>query len=536
MFGKECIYEKTVTTSKESIARIYSENIIFAKAGFDIGQKFSYYLDFKNKKVTIVRLRSDKKLKYKGTMTRRKKKQYVPVLNIQRKDIEKVFAGITECKIKIYKNAIVVQPLEDENNNKQSFVNIEDCTEDNLIDCNEYINKELVNREDIEFAKPLYRIAKDDFYKYCDEHGFIEEDLGDVFEFEDDPFTNKVKEHPQVKKDIPILKKTMKVLSLFSGIGAFEKALSDNDIDYELVNYCEIDENASRAYSSIHNIPESKNLWDVTKIKVKEIASKCIDLFTHGSPCPDFSSAGLQKGGDEGSGTRSSLLWNSVEIIKEIKPKIVIWENVKNALSIRHNHNVNKYMDILRSIGYTSYCEALNSKEQGMPQSRSRVFIVSILGEHKPFKFPKKIPLKVSLQEFLTDNDKPAGVDPEIKPGCYKEFVKHYDKILESKSAIYDCKAKSDFQDKKVGIKYCPCLRASSKHAHVLDRNNAVRRITLKESFNLMGFGEKVYNTLKEIGMSATQMQKQIGNSIDVNVIRRIYDNLFNCCYIEKVG
>ena len=87
MFGKQCIYEKTVTTSKPSYARVYLENIIFTKAGFDIGQKFTYYLDFKNKKVTIIPLKEDKNLKYKGSMTRRMKKQYVPVLNIQNKDM-----------------------------------------------------------------------------------------------------------------------------------------------------------------------------------------------------------------------------------------------------------------------------------------------------------------------------------------------------------------------------------------------------------------------------------------------------------------
>ena len=116
----------------------------------------------------------------------------------------------------------------------------------------------------------------------------------------------------------------MKVLSLFSGIGAFEKALTDNNIDYKLVNYCEIDEYASKSYSAIHNVPESLNLWDITKIKAKELINKGIKLLTHGSPCQDISSAGLQRGLDEGSMTRSSLLWKSVEIIKAVMPKFVI--------------------------------------------------------------------------------------------------------------------------------------------------------------------------------------------------------------------
>lgn len=531
MLNRKCIHEQVVTTSKPSYARIYLENILFEKAGFGIGQKFTYYLDFKNKKVTVVPLKEDKTLKYKGSMTRRMKKQYVPVLNIQSKDIEKVFAGINKCKIQIYKNEIIVQPLEDksETENEQPFVNIEDCTGDNLIDYNEYINKKVIRGENIDPRRPLIRISKDELYKFYNEHGLAKEKLDDVFEFSDDPFTSKVKNHPQVKEDTPVLKKTMKVLSLFSGIGAFEKALTDNNIDYKLVNYCEIDEYASKSYSAIHNVPESLNLWDITKIKAKELINKGIKLLTHGSPCQDISSAGLQRGLDEGSMTRSSLLWKSVEIIKAVMPKFVIWENVKNAVSSRHVHNVDKYINTLKSFGYTSYCKVLNSNEQGIPHSRSRVFIVSILGKHKPFEFPNKIPLKVSLQDFLTDN-KPAGVDTDMKPGCYKEFIKHYEDIIQSDSGIYDCKAKTDFQDKKVGIKYCPCLRASSRNAHVLDRNNSVRRISMKESWELMGFGVEAYEKVKALGMSLTQMQKQIGNSIDVNVIRRIYNNLFCCC------
>lgn len=76
----------------------------------------------------------------------------------------------------------------------------------------------------------------------------------------------------------------MKYLSLFSGIGAFEKALTNLGIEYDLVNYCEIDKYASKCYSEIFNIPEEKNLWDVTKVNEKELP-KDIDLVTYGFPC-----------------------------------------------------------------------------------------------------------------------------------------------------------------------------------------------------------------------------------------------------------
>lgn len=86
----------------------------------------------------------------------------------------------------------------------------------------------------------------------------------------------------------------MKVLSLFSGIGAFEKALKNIGIDFELVNYCEIDKYASKSYCAIHSVPESRNLWDITKVNVFNLP-KDIDLLTYGFPCQDISLAGKQK-------------------------------------------------------------------------------------------------------------------------------------------------------------------------------------------------------------------------------------------------
>lgn len=124
----------------------------------------------------------------------------------------------------------------------------------------------------------------------------------------------------------------LKYLSLFSGIGAFEMALKNIGIDYELVGFSEIDKYAIKSYCAVHDVAEDLNLGDITKINIDKLP-KNIDIITHGSPCQSFSAAGLGKGGDKGSGTRSSLMWNTVEIVSHCKPKYVIWENVKNVLS-----------------------------------------------------------------------------------------------------------------------------------------------------------------------------------------------------------
>ncbi|MFW6377753.1 MAG: DNA cytosine methyltransferase, partial [bacterium] len=170
--------------------------------------------------------------------------------------------------------------------------------------------------------------------------------------------------------------KPLTVGSLFSGIGAFERALERLNIDYELEYYCEVDKYASTAYSAIHNIDESFNLGDITKIDIDSLPY--VDLITHGSPCQDFSIAGKQKGADKGTNTRSSLIWNTVEIIKHTKPKYVIWENVKNVLSEKHIHNFKKYKKTLRELGYKNYSKVINAKHWGIPQNRERIFVVSI--------------------------------------------------------------------------------------------------------------------------------------------------------------
>ena len=117
----------------------------------------------------------------------------------------------------------------------------------------------------------------------------------------------------------------MKVLSLFSGIGAFEKALDRLQVKYDLVAYCEIDKYASKSYAAIHGVDESMNLGDITKVDEKKLP-RDIDLVTYGFPCQDISLAGKQKGlfNEDGSKTRSGLFFEALRIIEGTKPKIAI--------------------------------------------------------------------------------------------------------------------------------------------------------------------------------------------------------------------
>lgn len=198
----------------------------------------------------------------------------------------------------------------------------------------------------------------------------------------------------------------MKILSLFSGIGAFEKALDYLNINYELVNYCEIDKYASKAYSLIHNVSENMNLGDITKVDTSKLP-KDIDLITYGFPCQDISLAGKQQGmfNNDGSKTRSGLFFEALRIIEDTKPKIAIAENVKNLVSKKFNAQFQAVLQSLEEAGYNNYWKVLNAKDFGIPQNRERVFIVSIRKDIDPgsFEFPKPFELKLRLKDMLED-------------------------------------------------------------------------------------------------------------------------------------
>ncbi len=198
----------------------------------------------------------------------------------------------------------------------------------------------------------------------------------------------------------------MKVLSLFSGIGAFEKALDNLEIPYELVAYCEIDKYASKSYAAIHSVSEEMNLGDITKVDAKKLP-KDIDLLTYGFPCQDISLAGKQKGlfNEDGSQTRSGLFFEALRIIEETQPKVAIAENVKNLTSKKFSEQFKIVLESLEAAGYNNYWQVLNAKDYGVPQNRERVFIVSIRKDVDTgiFKFPEGFPLELRLKDVLED-------------------------------------------------------------------------------------------------------------------------------------
>lgn len=197
----------------------------------------------------------------------------------------------------------------------------------------------------------------------------------------------------------------IKVLSLFSGIGAFERAFCRIGLDWELVNYCEIDRWASLSYSMVNQCDESLNLRDVRTVTAETVRDRQVDLITYGFPCQDISIAGKQQGfvNDSGESTRSGLFFEALRIIKELHPRYAIAENVKALTSTKFKNEFATVLSSLEDAGYNNYWSVLNAKDYGIPQNRERVFIVSIRRDvdEGDFQFPEKEPLMLRLRDML---------------------------------------------------------------------------------------------------------------------------------------
>lgn len=201
----------------------------------------------------------------------------------------------------------------------------------------------------------------------------------------------------------------IRLLSLFSGIGAFEKALTVLGMPYELVGYSEIDKFASRNYAILHNVSESRNLGDITLIDPQSLPEN-IDLVTYGFPCNDLSIAGRMQGfKDEGGRrTRSGLFFDALRIIKAVRPRIAVAENVRALCGRRFQKEFKTVLGSLAACDFKNYHALLNAKDFGLPQNRERIFIVSVRKDiDYGFEFPVPNPVPCRLADVL-ENDVPA--------------------------------------------------------------------------------------------------------------------------------
>jgi DNA (cytosine-5)-methyltransferase 1 len=369
----------------------------------------------------------------------------------------------------------------------------------------------------------------------------------------------------------------IRVFEAFAGIGTQRMALRNLGVSHEVVAISEIDKFAIKSYEAIHG--ETLNLGDISKIDVNDVPEH--DLFTYSFPCQDISIAGKQASLEKGSGTRSSLLWECERIIKAKRPKYLLMENVKNLVGKKHKEHFEMWLETLVEYGYTNYWKVLNAKDYGIPQNRERVFVVSILGEHKPYKFPKPFPLELGLKDILEDeadekfylskekvdkliiNSDTSAIgyiprtqgtqhqsntvyktdteSPSIQARDYKDPVKVLidnemlnggekdNHVLEGVD-VHPFSKKREFRGYRQK-EISPCLLAADCKAPktILEsqKNNLrIRKLTPKECWRLMGCTDEDFHKAEQVN-SNSQLYKQAGNAIVVDVLEHIFENLF---------
>lgn len=221
----------------------------------------------------------------------------------------------------------------------------------------------------------------------------------------------------------------LRVVTLCSGYDSQLMAIRNLGIPYECIGWSEIDKYAIRAHDAVFPEIADRNLGDMTKIDWGKVED--FDLLFYSTPCTDFSNAGKQAGGEEGSGTRSSILWWTRYAILEKKPKYLIMENVKALVSCKFITLFRKWLDELTSYGYTNFCQVLNAKDYGIPQNRERIFVVSVLGDAW-FSFPQPQELKLRLKDMLEDKVDEKYYLPQDK---VNQFIEQLD---DEKKALID--------------------------------------------------------------------------------------------------
>ena len=208
--------------------------------------------------------------------------------------------------------------------------------------------------------------------------------------------------------------KPIRLIELFAGYGSQAMAMRNIGADFEHYRVVEFDEPAIKSYNAVHgtNFPT----MDICKVHAEDLGivdkDKYSYILTYSFPCTDISVAGQMRGMAEGSGTRSSLLWEVQRILEELKvtnslPDVLLMENVTAIHSEENRPHYERWQKYLETLGYSSYGQDLNASDYGVAQNRDRCFLVSLLGSYN-YKFPNPINLKYCIEDYfedLTDED-----------------------------------------------------------------------------------------------------------------------------------
>ena len=362
----------------------------------------------------------------------------------------------------------------------------------------------------------------------------------------------------------------IKLATAFSGIGAIEQAFERLNIDYELEFACdngdiEIDVDYDKelkkirrmktiqekreyvdnlymsnsrkhnfdkdAYLANYSVKDNNFFYDVKLLDGNDFKNK-IDLFVGGSPCQSFSIAGARGGFEDARGT---LFYEYARLVKEIQPKVFIYENVYGVLTHDKGNTWKVMQNIFDELGYYYKWEILNAKDYGIPQGRRRLYVVGFKDkkEFDKFEFPKPQKLKYTMQDFLVENVKEGNLVNKNGKLVITEKVgeepeeKYY--LSEKLRKYVLCPGTKNFMhhDAEIDLPIARALLSTQGNTHRASVNNYVttngkiRALTVRETYRLMGFPDSF-----KIVVSKAQALKQSGNSIVVDVLIAILKNI----------
>ncbi len=374
----------------------------------------------------------------------------------------------------------------------------------------------------------------------------------------------------------------LKVGTVFSGIGAFEQALEILNVPHEIAFACD---NGGILFEDIATSEELNNLEQIKNPKdklnfvesiykkakkknfvkqsyltnyelnendfyhdVRFIGShidKNIDIFVGGSPCQSFSVAGARGGFED---TRGTLFFEFARCVKELQPKVFIYENVKGLVGHDNGKTFATVLNTFDELGYKYFYQILNAKDYGIPQNRQRIFIIGFQDKSVNFKFPEKLNLKHTMGDFLigdTDTNK-TGNTPNFltnKNHLIKGFTNSIEKEVAEKYYLSEKVKKIILATEAKTMKFNPTINTDiaktllasmhKMHRANVDNyvtvNGKIRRLTPRECMRLMGFPDTFQQVVSDV-----QFYKQAGNSIVVNVLMALINEILSTNVVKS--
>ena len=326
----------------------------------------------------------------------------------------------------------------------------------------------------------------------------------------------------------------MKFLDLFAGTGGFR--LGMESAGHECIGFCEIDKYARASYKSIHDTEGEIELHDITTVTDEFIRSiGCVDVICGGFPCQAFSLAGARRGFED---TRGTLFFEIVRFASILRPRYLFLENVKGLLNHENGATFEVIITALDELGYNVEWQVLNSKDFGVPQNRERVFIIGHLrGQCTRRIFPigrntkqvDELPRENITTNTLTARYTAVGngsyiIESEQKKIKIKEATSQGYAEATVGDSINLSHPNSKTRRGRVGKQIANTLLTGESQG-VGDTDFRIRKLTPRECGRLQGFPDWAFDKAQEVN-SNSQLYKQAGNSVTVNVISAIAKQL----------